>query len=106
MKNHVKPTELQHREQAEKKWSTFLNGLGLLGYPLGLACLTTKTRAVNAAPSLAFLAAAWSTGRHLKTVRRLSFCAKKTNIPCLSWPSGSMSASQRYIEHFKNLFKR
>lgn len=59
-------TDRQRREQAEKKWSDFLNSyLGVLGFPLGLACLTTKTPSFNAVLCLLFLVAMWSTGRDL-----------------------------------------
>ncbi|WP_144240822.1 hypothetical protein [Dyella japonica] len=74
MKNHIKrahqnehqqrkQTESQRREQAEKKWSKFLNeSLGFLGFPLGLACLTTKTPSINATLCLAFILAVWFSG--------------------------------------------
>jgi hypothetical protein len=67
MKRHANLTEhtrRQQQEQAEKKWSTFLNAtLGILGYPLGLACLTTKTPSFNALLALLFLLTLWFTGR-------------------------------------------
>lgn len=69
MKSHIhamRPNGHQQRQQSENKWAAFLNTtLGLLGYPLGLACLTTKTPSLNAAFTLAFLLAIWFTGRHL-----------------------------------------
>lgn len=69
MKSHayaIRPDNHQRRQQSENKWAAFLNAtLGLLGYPLGLACLTTKTPSLNAAIAVAFLVAVWFTGRHL-----------------------------------------
>lgn len=57
-------TEQQRREQSEQRWNDLFNGtLGMLGLPIGIACLTTKTPSVNAALGLIFLIIVWGTGR-------------------------------------------
>jgi len=36
--------EQEERQRSEQRWIEFLNAnFGMLGFPLGLACLTTKT---------------------------------------------------------------
>jgi hypothetical protein len=58
--------ELAEREQAEKRWSKFLNNtLGVLGFPLGLTCLSTKTPSINASLCLIFLLLIWFNNRRL-----------------------------------------
>jgi hypothetical protein len=58
--------ELDERQRAEQRWSDFLNGtLGVLGFPLGLACLTTKTPSLNAGLCSLFLLAIWFKNRRL-----------------------------------------
>jgi hypothetical protein len=62
--NRTQHTELEQRRQAEKKWADYLNStLGVLGYPIGLACLTSKTPSTNAAMGLALLLTLLLTGR-------------------------------------------
>jgi hypothetical protein len=59
-------TEEQRQEQSEHRWQDFLNGnWGVFGFPLGLACLTTKTPSFNALLCILFVTALWARGRHL-----------------------------------------
>lgn len=58
--------QMEERERSEANWAKFLNTtLGLLGFPLGLACLGTKTPSLNALLSVIFVFAMWAMGRHL-----------------------------------------
>lgn len=53
-------------EHAEQRWIGFLNAnFGLLGFPLGLACLTTKTPWINALLALLFIVVLRFNGRRL-----------------------------------------
>ncbi|MBB5356849.1 hypothetical protein HDE76_000031 [Rhodanobacter sp. ANJX3] len=64
--NSQEHLELQERQRSEQHWSDFLNAtLGVLGFPLGLTCLTTKTPSINAALSVVFLLAIWFNNRRL-----------------------------------------
>ncbi len=63
--NVVDHTEEQRREQSEHRWQDFLNNSwGVFGFPLGIACLTTKTPSFNAWLCIAFLMALWARGKH------------------------------------------
>lgn len=58
-------TEEQRIEQAEHRWQDFLNNSwGIFGFPLGIACLTTKTPSLNALLCIVFLLALWGRGHH------------------------------------------
>lgn len=47
--------EQEERQRSEQHWIEFLNAnFGMLGFPLGLACLTTKTPSINAAFCIIF----------------------------------------------------
>jgi hypothetical protein len=58
--------ELEERQRSERHWSDFLNAtLGVLGFPLGLTCLTTKTPSINAGLCIVFLFTIWLNNRRL-----------------------------------------
>lgn len=64
--NVVDHTEEQRQEQSEHRWQDFLNNnWGVFGFPLGIACLTTKTPSFNALLCILFVTALWARGRHL-----------------------------------------
>jgi hypothetical protein len=64
--NAVGRTEEHRKEQSEHRWQDFLNeNWGVFGFPLGLACLTTKTPSFNALLCILFVTALWARGRHL-----------------------------------------
>ncbi|MFC3651928.1 hypothetical protein ACFONN_10275 [Dyella humi] len=63
--NAVDHTEEQRQEQSEHRWQDFLNNnWGVLGFPFGIGCLTTKTPSVNAFLAILVITALWARGRH------------------------------------------
>ncbi|MGC1550959.1 MAG: hypothetical protein WA777_20740 [Rhodanobacter sp.] len=64
--NNAEHREEEARQQSEKRWADFLNAtLGVIGFPLGLACLSTKTPSINGALCFVFVLGIWFNNRRL-----------------------------------------
>ncbi|MFC5742391.1 hypothetical protein [Dyella tabacisoli] len=64
--NDLQKREEDVRQQSERHWADFLNAtLGVIGFPLGLACLSTKTPSINGALCFVFVLSIWVNNRRL-----------------------------------------
>lgn len=64
--NNAEYRDEEARQQSEKHWADFLNAtLGVIGFPLGLACLSTKTPSINGALCFFFVFSIWFNNRRL-----------------------------------------